>query len=170
MKETNNRFEPHNQTLQRQNSVNGYVLLLSSSAWSNACGREVTARFFEKFDASQIGFDHRHPAAFQNGSSSDHRARTSNHPFQEHAQILLRVHHIVIPSFVNPGELSVSLNDPMQELPEGIQAFTISQFNQRRHANRQWYFAKPRVVHRCVHIESETTTIRFNNREFWFIA
>ena len=28
---------------------------------------------------------------------SDHRARTSDHPFQNHAQVGLRVHRIVIP-------------------------------------------------------------------------
>ena len=31
----------------------------------------------------------------------DHRAGSSDHPFQKHAQVRLRVHHIVIRRFVH---------------------------------------------------------------------
>ena len=41
----------------------------------------------------------------------DHRAGTSDHPFQKHAQVRLRVHHIVISRFRRSLSASIFLPD-----------------------------------------------------------
>ena len=55
----------------------------------------------------------------------DHRAGTSDHPFQKHAQVRLRVHHIVIPRYLSlfrwPGAGTCLIGDIRHCLGHRIQ-------------------------------------------------
>ena len=65
--------------------------------------RTAKRQYDENCQSGAQGKSHLQGNSIEPDNVRDHRAGTSNHPFQNHAQVRLRVHHIVIPRILRLG-------------------------------------------------------------------